>query len=98
MHFRRFSEERACIYAAEIVLAIGHLHSHGIMYRDIKPENILLDGDGHIRVTDFGLAKECGRDDRAKTFCGTPEYLAPEVLNTTKQNRMKTKYKKELFI
>jgi len=79
---RKFSNERARFYAAEICLGISHLHSSGIIYRDLKPENLLLDGDGHIKVTDFGLSKEGLSDNqRTKTFCGTPEYLAPEVLD-----------------
>ena len=78
---KRFDEPRARFYTAEIALALGHLHSLGIIYRDLKPENILLDSDGHLRITDFGLAKEEVVDNSsAKTFCGTPEYLAPEIL------------------
>ena len=78
---RRFDEPRARFYTAEITLALGHLHSLGIIYRDLKPENILLDSEGHLRITDFGLAKEEISDNNsAQTFCGTPEYLAPEIL------------------
>ena len=54
----RFSENRAKIYSAEIIDAIGNLHQNGIIYRDLKPENVLLDKDGHIRITDFGLSKQ----------------------------------------
>ncbi|KAH0786026.1 AGC family protein kinase [Histomonas meleagridis] len=75
-----FSESRVRLYAAEIALAIGHLHSMGVIYRDLKPENILIDMQGHIRITDFGLAKEVAGDNTTTTFCGTPEYLAPEML------------------
>jgi len=79
---RKFENERARFYAAEIVLAIEHLHQNGIVYRDLKPENLLLDSSGHIRMTDFGLSKEgIASADRTTTFCGTPEYLAPEVLD-----------------
>jgi len=78
---RRFDNERARFYTAEICLAIAHLHAAGIIYRDLKPENLLIDTAGHIKVTDFGLSKEGLQDDaRTRTFCGTPEYLAPEVL------------------
>lgn len=79
---KKFTEERARFYCAEIVLGLEYLHNSGVLYRDLKPENLLLTGDGHICMTDFGISKEglhC-EDDRTATFCGTPEYLAPEVL------------------
>ena len=76
----KFAEPRVRMYSAEIVLALAHLHSFGIVYRDLKPENILLDSDGHICITDFGLSKEIQAEEGTSTFCGTPEYLAPEVL------------------
>jgi len=77
----RFTEERARFYAAEIILAIEILHQNTIAYRDLKPENVLLDMDGHVRLTDFGLSKEgITRTQLTQTFCGTPEYLAPEVV------------------
>lgn len=77
----KFSEERARFYAAEIAMGIAHLHENGIIYRDLKPENLLLDDNGHIRITDFGLSKEgVADDDKVKSICGTPEYLAPEIL------------------
>ena len=78
----RFSEERAQFYLAEILLALDYLHANGIIYRDLKPENILLDIEGHIKLTDFGLSK-IGIDEKnpkAYTFCGTTEYLAPEII------------------
>ncbi|TMW59079.1 hypothetical protein Poli38472_007224 [Pythium oligandrum] len=74
---KRFSELRAKFYAAEIFLSLAHLHHMHIMYRDLKLENILMDSEGHIAITDFGLSKE---DDEGSTFVGTPEYLAPEIL------------------
>lgn len=77
----KFTLERSKFYAAEIVLAIEHLHKHDIIYRDLKPENVVLDKDGHICLTDFGLAKTCiSNATPTYTFCGTPEYLAPEIL------------------
>ncbi|PVV02066.1 hypothetical protein BB560_003488 [Smittium megazygosporum] len=74
----RFSEDTARFYAAEIVLAIEFLHSNNIVYRDMKPENILLDEHGHVKIADFGFAKFIL--DRTWTLCGTPEYLAPEII------------------
>lgn len=76
-----FSEDRSRFYSAEIAMGLGYLHSNGVIYRDLKPENILIGEDGHVRLTDFGIAKEgLGDKDRTSTFCGTPEYIAPEVL------------------
>jgi protein-serine/threonine kinase len=77
----RFSEGRTRYYASEILLALQYLHSLNIIYRDLKPENLLLDHEGHAKITDFGLSKEGIEDNvSAKTLCGTPEYLAPEIL------------------
>uniref|UniRef100_A0A8D2ZMX4 non-specific serine/threonine protein kinase n=1 Tax=Scophthalmus maximus TaxID=52904 RepID=A0A8D2ZMX4_SCOMX len=77
-----FTEEDVKFYLAELALALDHLHSLGIIYRDLKPENILLDEEGHIKITDFGLSKEAiDNDKRAYSFCGTIEYMAPEVVN-----------------
>ncbi|ELP88110.1 protein kinase, putative [Entamoeba invadens IP1] len=77
---QRFDEPRAKFYAAEIGLVLHYIHSQGIIYRDLKPENILLDSTGHVVITDFGLSKELGQGKETKTFCGTPDYLAPEIL------------------
>lgn len=76
----KFPEDRVKLYAAEIAQALHHLHNLNIVYRDLKPENILIDAEGHICITDFGLSKEIKKDEGTNTFCGTPEYLAPEVL------------------
>lgn len=78
----RFSETVAKFYISEIILAIEYLHSLDIVYRDLKPENILLDRAGHIRLADFGLAKEnVNIMNPAMSFCGSPAYLAPELLS-----------------
>ena len=78
---QRFNEQRAKLYAAEIICAIESLHNKNIIYRDLKPENVLLDAQGHIRITDFGLSKQgVKKTDKTHSFCGTPEYLAPEII------------------
>ena len=77
---RQFSEDQAKHITACLVLALGHLHNKDYIYRDLKPENVLLDHNGYCKLTDFGLAKFLPVADLAKTFCGTPEYLAPEVI------------------
>jgi len=79
---KKFPEPRTKFYVGQITLGLEYLHNMGIIYRDLKPENLLLTDDGHICMTDFGISKEgvtC-EDDRTSTFCGTPEYLAPEIL------------------
>jgi serum/glucocorticoid-regulated kinase 2 len=79
---KRFSEDKAKFYAAQIALALGYLHDSKIIYRDLKPENILLDSKGYIKLADFGLAKILNINDKEdpNSFCGTPEYLAPEMI------------------
>ncbi|KAM3141388.1 hypothetical protein pb186bvf_006506 [Paramecium bursaria] len=84
LHLRlkqRFNEQTTQFYAAEILHALSVLHNHGVVYRDLKPENVLLDESGHIKLTDFGLSKLGYETDQTiNSFCGTPEYVAPEVL------------------
>mmetsp|Transcript_27135 Transcript_27135/g.61294 ORF Transcript_27135/g.61294 Transcript_27135/m.61294 type:complete len:307 (+) Transcript_27135:138-1058(+) len=78
----KFDEGRTRFYSGELLLALEHLHSFDTIYRDLKPENVLMDAEGHLKLTDFGLSKEGIHDNMsAKTMCGTPEYLAPEILD-----------------
>ncbi|XP_037906846.1 cAMP-dependent protein kinase catalytic subunit 3 [Hermetia illucens] len=81
----RFSASAANFYATEIILALEYLHSLMIVYRDLKPENLLINRDGHLKITDFGFAKKLR--DRTWTLCGTPEYLAPEIIQSKGHNR-----------
>lgn len=82
---QRFPNPVAKFYAAEVCLALEYLHDKDIIYRDLKPENILLDRNGHIKITDFGFAKYV--PDVTYTLCGTPDYIAPEVVATKPYNK-----------
>lgn len=77
---KKFSEKQAKFYAMQIALGLGHLHSKDFIYRDLKLENVLMDDNGNVSLTDFGMAKIVRDGEIARTFCGTAEYLAPEVL------------------
>jgi len=74
----KFENAQAKIYASQIALMFEYLHSFDIIYRDLKPENLLIGADGYLKLTDFGFAKFV--TDRTYTLCGTPEYIAPEIL------------------
>ena len=78
--YHRFEESTARFYAASVVSAFAHLHDLSIAYRDLKPENLLLDTKGYMKLCDFGFAKMV-TDGRTFTLCGTPEYLAPEIIS-----------------
>ncbi|KAI9245982.1 kinase-like domain-containing protein [Sporodiniella umbellata] len=89
-HIQRepFSERRAKFYACEVLLALEYFHSQGIIYRDLKLDNIMLGLDGHIKVADYGLCKEnMWYESITGTFCGTPEFMAPEILLEQKYGR-----------
>jgi len=90
-HMRKeslFTEDLARFYAAEIIVALEHLHKSNIIHRDLKPENILITSQGHICLTDFGLAKEeVESDEGASTFCGTLEYMSPEMIKGVKYGK-----------
>ncbi|KAL4448713.1 hypothetical protein ABPG74_012802 [Tetrahymena malaccensis] len=77
----RFNEDQTRFYVSQMILAIEFLHEKNVIYRDLKPENVLIDKQGYIRVTDFGLSKQNVKGNyEAKSVVGTPEYLAPEIL------------------
>ncbi|CAK82692.1 unnamed protein product (macronuclear) [Paramecium tetraurelia] len=78
---KKMDEQQAKFYFSQVCMAIHHLHENKVIYRDIKPENILIDSEGHIKLADFGLAKPNVQDNKmAYSFCGSPEYMAPEML------------------
>ncbi|CAI5735746.1 unnamed protein product [Hyaloperonospora brassicae] len=80
-HSHNFDEHATRFYAAEVLAALSDLHARGIVYRDLKPENVLLDAQGHVKLTDFGFAKQDMKaGQRTYSFCGSPEYLSPEMV------------------
>jgi serine/threonine protein kinase len=84
---KRFPEEVVRFYAAQLALALGELHRKGFMHRDLKLENILLQQDGYLKLIDFGVSKELDPQELSQTFCGTPEYMAPEIIRSKGYNQ-----------
>lgn len=83
----RFDQDRARFYAAEIVCALKFLHKRGIVYRDLKLDNLCIDSDGHVRIIDFGMCKLKVYRQQPRAFCGTPEYMAPEIIKGQHYNQ-----------
>lgn len=75
---KRFASDKIRFYSSQILLTLEHLHSLGVIYRDLKPENVLIDKKGYLKLTDFSFAKKI--EGKTYTLCGTPEYMAPEVI------------------
>lgn len=87
MKKKRLPEDDARIYLAEILLGLEELHKNSIVFRDLKPANVVLDEDGHALLTDFGLSKEGVDTNLSKSFCGSIAYLPPEMLRKAGHNR-----------
>lgn len=78
---RKFSESISRAYISEILISLEYLHSKDVIYRDLKPDNVLVDANGHLKLTDFGLSKtNCGEALSETAFCGTPAYMAPDII------------------
>eukprot|EP00983_Pelagomonas_calceolata_P064500 1148161-Pelagomonas_calceolata.AAC.7 len=84
---RALSESHARFYAASVILALQYLHDRDLIYRDLKPENLLMDLQGYVKMADFGFVKKVKPGAKTYTLCGTPEYLAPEVIMNKGHNR-----------
>ena len=78
--FGKLEADHAKFYAAQVISCFEYLHSQDFIYRDLKPENVLMQDSGYIKLADFGFIKKLPKAERTQTFCGTPEYMAPEVV------------------
>lgn len=78
--YKKFEAEYAKFYVAQVVLCLEYLHGKDMVFRDLKPENVLMADNGYIKLADFGFVKTVHRHERTYTFCGTPEYIAPEII------------------
>jgi len=87
-NYVRIPENYAKIYIGEILLALEALHEESIVFRDLKPENVVLDENGHAMLADFGLSKQGVKDNISRSFCGSLAYLAPEMLYKVGHSRM----------
>lgn len=84
----RFTMKQVQFYVSEVALALEYLHKKSIAYRDMKPENMVIHVDGNLMLTDFGLAKHVDKGCKTYSFCGTPEYIAPEIITSEGHNQM----------
>lgn len=84
---KRFKEDTVLFYSMQMIIAVGYLHSKEIVHRDLKLENILVDSEGYLKIIDYGLAKMLKPDQESLSFCGTPEYLAPEMVGQIGHDR-----------
>jgi serum/glucocorticoid-regulated kinase 2 len=84
----KYPESLARFYFVEILLGLEYLHFKNIVYRDLKPENVLIDIDGHLKLADFGLSKIFKQDEISFSFCGSPEYMCPEILKREGHNKL----------
>jgi len=83
LYYTKFELPWCQFYAANVVLAYEYMHSHKIVYRDMKPENLMIDEHGYIKIIDLGFAKILEKQDKTHTYCGTADYLAPEIINSS---------------
>jgi serine/threonine protein kinase len=78
---KRMTESQAKIISFQLALVLSYLHENKLMYRDLKTENVMIDKDGYIQLIDFGLASKLNENEKSTVLCGTPDYMAPEIIN-----------------